>query len=182
MNIIAYIIWGKDGGYYFENAPASVFCPVCGSVIDKHYTPNSLEFNKGGYDVSYTYDGPLIVSQKFKDFFDRHDFQEAKFLLVDKKQKLYLFEPIRMLEFDAKRRKTRFVDFCEKCNQYESIAGAAPAFLRNVPSTLKKGFYRTDIEFGSGRAKSPLIIIGVETYKQLKKEKLKGLEFEPISN
>ena len=43
LMIVAYGMWGQDNGaYYFREAPDEVFCPDCGSVIDRDYTPRTL--------------------------------------------------------------------------------------------------------------------------------------------
>lgn len=41
-------------------------------------------------------------------------------------------------------------------------------------------FYRTDLEFGSGDAKSPLLITSANVVKLLKKEKISKIFFEKI--
>ncbi len=64
------------------------------------------------------------------------------------------------------------------CAAHESVVGANSVYLRNVRGPIGGGFYRTDLEFGSGREKHPLVIMGLATYPLLLKEKLKGLEFE----
>ena len=150
-DIIAYSMSAVDGdSYYFEDASASVFCPGCGSCVDDSYVPSSLRVGRPVYDACYTYDCRLIVSQKFKDFHDRHGCGPAEFRLVNRKPRWYMFRPTRVLKFDAERRGTRFMDHCSTCDQYESVVGATPAFLRNLCGPIGNGFYRTDLEFGSG--------------------------------
>ena len=178
-DIIGYSVSAVDGdSYYFENAPASVFCPGCGSCVDDSYVPRSLRVRRPVYDACGTYDGRLIVSQKVKDFHDRHGCGPAEFRLVNRKRRWYMFRPTRVLEYDAERRGTRFMKYCAVCGRHEEVAGATPAFLRNLRGPIGEGFYRTDVEFGSGREKHPLVIMGLATYPLLLKEKLKGLEFE----
>ena len=62
---------------------------------------------------------------------------------------------------------------------YNEIGGAAP-FLKNLNEPLKDGFFRSDILFGSGNERSPLIFVGEDTYKKIKRDKLKGFVFERI--
>ncbi len=180
-DIIGYDLCAVDGdGYYFEDAPASVFCSGCGSCVDDSYVPISLRLRRPVYDACYTYDGHLIVSQKFRDFHDRHGCGPSEFRLVNRRRRWYMFRPTRVLEFDAERRGTRFLRYCDVCGQHESVVGANPVFLRNVRGLIGDGFYRTDLEFGSGREKHPLAIMGLATYRLLLKEKLRGVELEPI--
>ena len=180
-DIIGYKLSAVDGdGYYFENAPATVFCPDCGSCVDDSYVPLSLRLGRSVYDACYTYDGRLIVSQKFKDFHDRHSCGPAEFRIVNRKRRWYMFRPTRVLEFDAERRGTRFRRYCAACGRYYAVVGANPVFLGDVRGPIGEGFYRTDLEFGSGRGKEPLVIMGLATYPLLLKEKLKGLDWKLI--
>ena len=126
------------------------------------------------------YDGRLIVSQKFKDFHDRHGCGPAEFRLVNRRRRWYMFRPTRVLEYDTERRGTRFMKYCAVCGRHEEVAGANPVFLRNVRGLIGDGFYRNDVEFGSSREKEPLLIVGPATYTLLLKEKLKSLELSPI--
>lgn len=177
-DIIGYKLSAVDGdSHYFEDAPASVFCPGCGSCVDDGYVPRSLRVRRPVYDACYTYDCRLIVSQKFKDFHDRHGCGPSEFRLVNRRRRWYMFRPTQVLEFDAERGRTRFMEFCAVCRRHEEVVGPEVS-LRNVRGPIRDGFYRTDPEFGSGRGKHPLVIVGLATYPLLLKEKLKGLEFE----
>ncbi len=100
---------------YFEDAPSAVFCPGCGSCVDDSYVPRSLRVRRPVYDACGTYDGRLIVSQKFKDFHDRHGCGPPEFRLVNRRRRWYMFRPTRVLEFDADRRGTRFRRHCAMC-------------------------------------------------------------------
>jgi hypothetical protein len=47
---------------------------------------------------------------------------------------------------------------------------------------LRGGFYRTDLLFGYGNRKTPLIVIvGTETQEKLKREKIKGMYLDAIN-
>ena len=100
---------------YFEDAPSAVFCPGCGSCVDDSYVPRSLRVRRPVYDACGTYDGRLIVSQKFKDFHDRHGCGPPEVRLVNRRRRWYMCRPTRVLEFDADRRGTRFRRHCAMC-------------------------------------------------------------------
>lgn len=179
--IIAYAMSAKDAeGYYFEDAPASIFCSSCTSCIRNNYIPKSVNIKYFNLDGSYTYDGQLIVSQKFKSWYMENGFKDSDFYCVDKEKHLFSFKPNSTLIFDVVKREVVFDEYCQTCHQYEEIAGANPVFLENVDNEILDGFFRTDVEFGSGREKSPIIILGTKTYKNLKKAKLTGFEFDPV--
>jgi len=77
------------------------------------------------------------------------------------------------------------LDYCKSCEQFESIIGATPAYLKGL-SSLDKGFYRTDIEFGSSSEKSPLIIVddgtSFHTLSLVTKQYSEGNEFCGLTN
>jgi hypothetical protein len=82
----------------------------------------------------------------------------------------------RVVSFDAKSRRTRFINCCAVCGNYDEVIGATPAYLE-VPGPLEDGIFRSDLLFGSGNAKHPLIIVGLETKERLEGAGLKGLLF-----
>ncbi len=183
LMIVAYGMWGQDNGaYYFREAPDEVFCPDCGSVIDRDYTPRTLGRVKPIYDVSSTYDNHRIVSLKFKEFCERVRIKNLDFVKVTESPLLYDLRPRLVLQFDATRRKTRVENYCRTCDQYEAVAGATPVFLTGITSPIEEGIYRTDIEFGSGREKNPLKIIGVKTQERMQLEKFKGAEYRAVES
>ena len=92
---------------------------------------------------------------------------------------LYLFKCTNIIEFDVERRETKFEEFNEECQMYNSVIGAHPICLK-VNSPIENGFFRTDVKFGSGYEQSPIIIIGCSTYLKMKSEKFNDIAFEAI--
>lgn len=181
--IVAYALGGPDnGGHYFREAPDEVFCPDCGSVIDRDYTPRTLGRVKPIYDVASTYDNHYIVSLKFKEFCERARIKDLDFIKVNESPLLYDLRSRLVLPFDAARRKTRFENYCRTCDQYEAVAGATPVFLTGITHPIENGIYRTDTNFGSGREKWPMIIVGVKTKERMQLEKFKGAEYRAVES
>lgn len=179
--LLAYALTAADAdGYYFENAPESTFCSSCSSCIRNDYYPTYLDIKNSKLDGSYTYDGQLLISKKVVDWCTKNEITGCDFIRVDTEKHLYTLKPGNTLSFDVIRREVIFDAFCGVCQQYEQIAGANPVFLKNINDEIINGFNRTDVEFGSGREKSPLIILGIDTYKKFKKERFSGFSFEPI--
>jgi hypothetical protein len=87
---------------------------------------------------------------------------------------------MNIIAFDPVRSQSKLINYCEKCKNYEELIMSF-TFLKNISEPLANGFYRTDMVFGSGNRKNPLVVVGIETYKKLKVERLKGLYFEPIN-
>ena len=181
--MIAYLMFAKDGNVsFYSNVLDEKFCKNCDSCLDRGFAPISIEPSDSNLDAFYTYDGKLIVSQKFKDFCVRQSYSDLIFINVNKLRSLYYFQATNVVRFDAKRSETVLENYCTVCNQYESVAGVSPGYLQNITEPLPEGFFRTDLEFGSGREKEPQIIVGNQTYEKILKEKLQGVEFEPIES
>ena len=176
--ILAYNLVAQDNGaFFFEKAPKSIFCPSCGCCLKDDYVPNELEFFKRNYDLSFTYANRCIVSERFKIFCENSQIQDVDFVLVDASKNIYFMKPLKQLAFDVRRRRTRFENYCRECKQYEEVIGASPVFLKNVEQEIGNGVYRTDIEFGTGKAKSPSIIVGTNTKRLIEKERFTGDPF-----
>ena len=179
---LGFVIFGHDNrSYFFGNAPSEIFCPKCDSVIKKDsFFPSHIRV-RTGLDVSATYDNRKIVSERFKNLCERERIPGIEFISVHGSGKIYFIPVVaRVAAVDFRRRKTRFEDKCEKCGQFESIIGATPAYLIDS-KPLGPGFFKSDLEFGSGRAKAPLLFIDREFGMVLRDAKLLGMDLEEIS-
>jgi len=162
----------------FENMPGLETCLSCGFKIDFTYINKDFNLRKKVNDLSFTYDGYCIVSLKFKEACNRHNIAGADFIALPKENGYFFFRPNRIIEFDHQKRKTRFENMCEECGNYESVTGNKPAYIKG---NLTAGFFRTDILFGSGNEKSPLIIVSEQIKYILEQEKIKGVIYAKIS-
>jgi hypothetical protein len=142
-----------------------------------------VDYQYDGYfkrnaDGSSTYDSYFIVTDRFKEFCLNEGYPGLEFREFDNDKSHFNFIVKRIVKFDAIRRDTTFEKLCSACKHYESVVGATASYLlRSKP--LRDGFYRTDLLFGSGDTKSPVIIVASETKAKLEKAKLKGLTFAP---
>ena len=59
------------------------------------------------------------------------------------------------------------------------MTGATPAYLKGA-SLPGRGFFRTDLAFGSNRAKFPLIIVDDQTAKTIAQARLRGRDMSPV--
>jgi len=179
--IITYDFFGQDNKSFMYDYDNDSYkkCPNCNNRLGYEINPN-FKLHCKKYDVSYTYDGFLIVSQKFKFLCEENSYKEVSFINLPLEQDFFVFQTNDILKFDYERRKVDFIKLCEKCNRFDEVIGITPAFLKDIKEEIKEGFFRSDLIFGSGNDKSPLIIIGTDTYKKLKAKKLKGIDFDPI--
>lgn len=176
-NLVAYELSGSDNdSYMFSDADTIEKCDSCKFRIDfLKYNPNYFE-KKLVSDLSATYDGFCVVSQKFRDFCLRKKYENLDFERFSNDKFHFNLKINNVVDFDFERRNTRFEKKCAKCGNYESVIGANPVHL-NISKPILSGIYRTDVFFASGNEKHPLIIVGLETKDEMTKERLVGLQF-----
>ncbi len=177
--ILGYYLYGADNNSYMLDGLNFNKCPKCKNKFINEINPD-FNLKIKDFDFSFTYDGFIIVSNRFKKFCDSNNYKNLRFTTLTLEKGFYVFEPLQVLKFDANKRGTRFINFCCSCNRYNEIIGATPVFLEKQSLPLEDSFYRTDLIFGSGNEKAPIIILGRETHKKLKSKNLIGLDFDAI--
>ncbi len=173
--MIGFAFYGHDNGtYFFKNRVDVRRCGECGHLLHKwSETVSGIRLANESFDVSCSYDGVHVVSQRFKVVYDSCGFSGLEFrLLYDT---FYFVLPTEQVRFDFARRKTRFMKQCDACQFYESVTGATPVFLKRGETISPRAFARTDIEFGSGDEKAPLYLCGVDVGQTLREADLAGL-------
>jgi hypothetical protein len=155
--------------HYFANAPAELFCAECDSYIGNDEFVPQLDLRRCKFDFCFTYDGQLLVSERAKRCLSEHCTTPLKFATVDMSARYYTLRVESSVLFDKNRRKTRFERKCPRCGNFESIVGATPAFILESGKVDAMGAYRTDLCFGSGREKSPVIVIGTALKRELER-------------
>jgi hypothetical protein len=143
------------------------------------YDVNFKIGSKKKFDMSVTYDGFTIISEKFRMFCLENNYEGLEFLPLKKEIGFFWFKINNILLFDFESRKTKFSDYNEQNSKYASVHGATPVHLE-VKDVLKDGFYRTDIFFGHHESKKPIEIVGTQTKDKMKKFGLRGIYFEKI--
>ena len=167
-------MWGSDDRL-LPFGETLAFCETCGYKTDFDAVRPSFRLDSLKLAFSYTYDGYAIVSDEFRartlHYTDESDFRQ--FATSDK---FYCLIPSHTVEFDADRRKTRFEGYCASCGNWRAVAGATPAFLKSKP---RHCLCRTDVLFGSGNSRSPLLICD-QTFAESIRD-LRGVELEPVA-
>lgn len=201
-----FVIWGQDNdSYAFREYPSLTDnqrihqeivpdmsgasrpglhrCDLCGKLMAKADEPLSgLVIKKRKYDVSCTYDGIDIVSQRFKTVYEVEHLSGLVFRQLPQDPAFFAIYASKIVEFDAERRETEFENLCARCGQYESVIGVTPAFLKPGSDIGEREFCRTDLEFGSDDDKSPLVICGGEAAEALRQARLKGLDLQAVAH
>lgn len=158
-------------------------CKACGELLEKWSEPlNGLKLRKRIYDMSSTYDGIRIVSERFRAVYSEAALSGLEFRELPNDPGFYAIRPTRAVEFDVERRKTRFLKPCPNCGRFESVVGATPVCLKPGVEIAPNEFVRTDVEFASGDGKHPLILCGDHAAGVLLGAKLKGVDLTEISD
>lgn len=181
--IIGYILSGHDNGaLFFDNAPEGVLCPKCSSCLDWSYVPERVKLHPSKrYDFSYTWDGRILVSPRFREFSVENRLEGSeRFIHISKNPELYYFRgPKEQIEFDVERRETQFSERCTACGSYEYVVGALPGFTK-LKRLNQPVFYRTDVMFGDGSRKNCLVAVNPEVKRLLTVQKFRGLAFNEL--
>lgn len=175
---MGYILGAIDNGQYMLRGDAShPACSTCGMVSDRRWTDPSFSLARSELDASYTYDGYLIVSDRFRVVVG---LEGARYDDLPSSPGHYSLTADKELAFDAARRRTRFDRLCSECGRYFDVNGATPVFL--VPGTTVPDIIsRTDISFGTGDEQHPLILLGPALAARLRAAALSGVELQAIA-
>jgi hypothetical protein len=160
--IIGYEIYGRANASQMTGSCEKLFpdikvpqCPVCSYRTDYRVTNPKFILKRKNYDFSFTYDGIIIVSIRFKDFCLSQGYKNFVFVPLPKYPRFFQFYVEgNTIEYKAHQKE----NFCEYCLQYESVIGAAMN-LEKVDNALADGFYQSDLWFATGNEKSPIIVV-----------------------
>lgn len=167
--------YGKNGN------PHPATCPTCGRKTDPEFVNAAFKATRRTWDISGTYDGYCLVSQRFRDFCSKQRWPGMSFVPLPSDGEFFVLRLSIVLPFDAERRQARFENLCPECGMHYSIIGATPAYLRGISEPITEGFFRTDLEFGSGPQQWPLIVVGIQTAEKLQKEKFREYALHAIN-
>jgi hypothetical protein len=176
--VVGKILRGQDNrSFMHEEYPYK--CKVCNYPIKQVINPN-FKLVKKNFDISYTYDGYLIVSKKFKQFCEQIRYSNIVFIQLPKEPNFFCTYIEKEIILNYEKRNVKFITLCDVCKRYAEVIGATPSYLDNENSLMYNEFYRSNIDFGSFERKYPLIILNNEMAIELSKQKFKGLYFKNI--
>lgn len=167
--------FGKDGVAH------SATCPTCGRRTDPTFINPEFKVKTRKWDISTTYDGYCLVSTRFRLFCEKQRWQGMTFASLPADNDFFVLRLANVLEFDAERRATRFENPCSTCRSFYNVIGATPVYLREINERIEEGFFRSDLEFGSGPEQCPLILLGVATARKLKEQKFQKYASDSVT-
>ncbi len=167
--------------YYFENTSVPA-CESCGLVYETDWVNESFVLNRPRLDASSTFDGALVVSERFRRAVAGVD--GARFVSLPSTTDAFLLVVERTVAIDQEARNVRQLDKCSRCGRFTQIAGATPVFLP-AGVALEPGFSATDLHFGSARsnfphspgrkmAQSPIVLVDPATAERMALAELRG--------
>ena len=161
----------------FEGLEGLAVCDACHYRTDFEYINEKFRLKRKTYYLSLTYDGYCIASRKFKELIEREKIKGIEFFSLKNEPEYFVMFVRNIVEFDTEKRECRREKLCSKCKNYESFVGATPAFLKEA---LPGALCRSDVLFGSGNEKSPLLFASQHILDVVMREKLKGIRFEQV--
>lgn len=175
---VGFVLSAADNGSFMLRGDAPhPACPACGLATARDWVDPAFRLTGSRLDASYTYDGYFVASERFVTVVGE---RSATFVDLPSEPGFFAVVPQVAVAFDSERRGTRFDDLCPTCGRYRSVAGATPAFLR-LDGPLPDVIVRTDVEFGSGDERHPLLLVGPDLANRLVAAALTGIELSPVA-
>lgn len=165
-----------DWRFTFNGGQHPATCTKCGRKIDPNFVDPNFKLRKKRLDISTTYDGYTIVSERFKNFCMNENIDGIEFIKLPSQPGFYWFRLNRILVVDQEKSlELEFMYYCDVCNSYAGIFGASSLKFKNVSELIPEGIYRTDLEFAQAHEQSPMIISSVELGNLIKAQNFRGI-------
>ncbi len=171
-----HLVFADDNGLYaFRGVHQSLRCLECANIRDKwDLSSTTLTVpTRMRKDISCTYDGLKIVSKKFRECVDGAGLIGLLFHPVAPGFSAITAE--RRVHFDVAARRPPRLGPCNSCGHFREVGGAVPTLLHGPISVDPNEFVWTDLEFGSGDEKTPLLICGDLAAQTLRNARFLGL-------
>lgn len=153
---------GLDGKIHPE------LCIECGRKKRSGYVNDKFILRKK-MDYSETYDGFIIVSNKFREFCFSNELTGLHFYELKKYENYFLFDTEKVVNVKLDKEFIKRTKLCSTCNQYSSVAVVGLS-LADITEPLTKGIYKTDIEFASSQEMSPAFLISNDLVEKVPSE------------
>jgi len=163
-----------NDGYWAEDA--SNLCAVCKSKLRRDVWNADFSLKKTQYDLSITYDGFYIASEKFRALIDQPGRAGVSFRLLPSKKKyldnFYLVDLNNVVSVDIERAQPEIGPECGACGQCTYVVGAVGYFLSE--QVAENDLVRTDLQFGDGFEKHFVMLAGRQLARDLNLARLNG--------
>ena len=165
--------------YTDEDEAGCTFCKKCASRIKgDDFPPRNIGKRRFRGDWGATYDGHLLITDRARDFLVDHNVNFHT-VVANAHPKLYALFLDDIFRFDYKATGTRFLDFCDACQGYQSVVGTSPLTFSTPPHFAPMKLYQSDMRFATGREKGPVRVAGARI-KALMASEFSELDFEQV--
>ncbi len=172
-----FIVDPENGAHMLPDDDTGLVCPECTRLLNCNYINPKFKVPKKCPDISHTYDGFQVVSQKFREIIETEGYQGVEFISIPACP-FFLMRVTNVLEF-SRPSELKFEDLCHSCGRYASVWGLLHVKVIVPFSGVCEGLYRSDIEMGYRQSIAPILIVPEATKLTLKKNKLTGVEAMP---
>lgn len=148
-------------------------CPICGFRTDYRFVSDSVELTDSSNDISYTYDGYCVVSDRCRELLSGVPVK-PEFLPLTSAPGFSVVFPQAVADID--RSLLRFEDRCTSCGEFRSVIGQV-ALSKDINHPLQRGVYRSDVMLGSQNEKGFIEIVSIDVAEELSNAGLSGLSF-----
>jgi len=167
-----------DSYMYIDQKVRPDSCPICHNKLN--LVPNLLIKVHSKDDLSSTYDGYDVISEKFYNFCKEGGYKNLRIIPLEKSKGFYFFEPMDVFGLDYEFCRTKFIDKRDCCGSYDEVIRPPVIKAKNYKIESNDFIMKAEYYFGSYSYKGDVIIVGTETAKKMKAYGLKGLYFKNI--
>lgn len=195
--VVAKQIYPTEWGFMY-NSPNLILgqCPYCHNTIEKIPNVNFVIRKKKGC-IYGTYDGFVVVNQKFKQFCEKQKYANLTFVPLVKSEGWYFFMPNEIFQVDEKRTVIRHANYnqgrykrkgimegndpCPHCGQYDWTGSGSFTYSKTRLLDSEDFIMRLPDFYGDFNGKFPIIVVGKKTAELLKLNGLTaGVDFEDV--
>ncbi|MFH1026487.1 MAG: hypothetical protein V1791_00645 [Pseudomonadota bacterium] len=159
-------------------------CQKCGRKTDQSFFNPKFNLCKKRMDISSTYDGYTIVSERFRQFCISQKLNSLEFVKLPSQPGHYWLRVHNVLVIDReKSTEIQFRHHCDLCNSYAGVhwtSWPAKICFQDVESAILTGIYRSDMEFADSHEQSYLTIVSFDLVTAIKAQKFKGISLTKI--
>jgi hypothetical protein len=153
-------------------------CNTCKLILNKRTLIEShlpkYRIKKKKYHLSGSYDGFNVVSQEFKNLYEKLNWQGLVFYTIPKSVGFYLIECSKIININETKRPVEFHSKCDDCNLYMGVYGSVPPYVNvsEIEKMKPNTFYRSNLEFGNDFEKGYSLFASEEIANVLIENKL----------
>jgi hypothetical protein len=167
-----------DAYFYDREFMAELFCTVCGARIsnDRRQLPMLMGKKR---QIGSTYDGVVLMSSDVAHLFRGQSNAETAAVRTNYGEYYYL-KNLTDVVVDLTFQPVHFENACVACGVFGEVSPALPLRLVDDLSFSPSSVKQTQVQFGEGWLRAPIVVIGADVYAALKLSKPSGLDVAEV--